>query len=75
MKENYHNCRTSNNTDMKLGQVTKFNKSNTVTSRKTDDNVMSGNCDVTVIFPFHGQFRAIRKMNSGCMVCENLYFH
>ena len=42
--------RTSDNTDMKLGLVTKRNKKNKATSKKFDNDVMSENCDVIVIF-------------------------
>ena len=31
---------------------------------------MSANCDVIVIFPIFGQFGAIRKPDSGCIVCK-----
>ena len=59
---------------MKLGPVTKFDKRNTSTSKNTDDNVMSANCDVIVFFPIYGQFSAIRKPDSGCMVNETYIF-
>ena len=52
---------------MKLRPVTKLNKRNKTTS-KNDDNVMSENYDVAVIFPIYGQFEAIKKL-------EKLYFH
>ena len=52
---------------MKLRPVTKLNKTNKTTS-KNDDNVMSENYDVAVIFPIYGQFEAIKKL-------ENLHFH
>ena len=35
---------------MKLGTVTKPDKRNKTTSKKFDDDVMSENCDVIVIF-------------------------
>ena len=35
---------------MKLGLVTKRNKKNKATSKKFDNDVMSENCDVIVIF-------------------------
>ena len=35
---------------MKLGPVTKLDKRNEATSKNFDDNVMSGNCDVIVVF-------------------------
>ena len=37
---------------MKLGPVTKLDKRNKITSKKFDDEVMSANCDVIVIFVF-----------------------
>ena len=37
---------------MKLGPVTKFDKRNKTTSNKFDDDVMSANGDVIVIFQF-----------------------
>ena len=36
---------------MKLGPITKFDKRKTAVSKKLNDDVMSGNCDVIVIFP------------------------
>ena len=47
---------------MKLGSVTKLDKRNKTTSkkkekkekRKTDNDVMSADCDVTAIFPIYG---------------------
>ena len=46
---------------MKLAPVTKLHKRNTTTSKKIDDDVMSANYDVIVIFLINDQFRAIRK--------------
>ena len=59
---------------MKLGPVTKLDKRNTATSKKIDDNVMSANCDAIVIFLIYGQFGAIRKPDSGRMVCKTYIF-
>ena len=42
--------------------------------KKTDDNVMSGNCDIIVIFLIYGQFGAIRKADSGYIVCKTYIF-
>ena len=64
IKENYHNSRTSV-IDMKLGPVPKRYNRNKTTSEKVDDDVMSTNYDVIVIFPIYGQFGAIRKPDSG----------
>ena len=44
------NSRTSNDIDMKRGPVTKLDKRNTAMSKKFDNDVMSVNYDVTVIF-------------------------
>ena len=55
---------------MKLGPVPKLDKRNKTTSKKFDDDVMTVNCDVIVIFPIFGQFGAIRKPDSGNIVCK-----
>ena len=39
---------------MKLGPVTKPDKRNKTMSKKFDDDVMLGNCDVIVILPIYG---------------------
>ena len=36
---------------MKFGPVTNLDKKNKTTSKKFDDDVMSENCEVIVIFP------------------------
>ena len=59
---------------MKLGLVTKLDKRNTATSTKFDGDVISTNCNVVIIFPIYGQFGAIRKKDSGCMVCKAYIF-
>ena len=56
---------------MKLGPVTKLDKRNKTTSKKFDDNVMSENCDVIVIFRIFGQFGAIGRPDSGERVCKS----
>ena len=50
LKENCYNPRTSGDIDMKLGPVTKLDKKNKIISKIFDDNVMSTNCNVIVIF-------------------------
>ena len=35
---------------------------------------MSGNCNVTAVFPIFGQFGAIQKLDSGCIVCKTYNF-
>ena len=49
---------------MKLGPATKLDKSNKATSKKFDDDHVSTNCDVIVIFMIYGQFGAIWKLDS-----------
>ena len=59
---------------MKLGPVTKLDKRDKTPKKKKkkkkDDDVMSETCDVIVIFQIYGQFRAIRKPDSGRVVCK-----
>ena len=59
---------------MKTGPVTKLDKRNKTTSKKFDDEVISENCGVIAIFPIYGQFGAIRKPGSGCIVCKTYIF-
>ena len=51
--------------DMKLGPVTKLDKRNKTTSKSFDDDIMSKNCDVIVIFRIFCQFGAVRRPDSG----------
>ena len=44
---------------MKLAPVTKVEKRNKAILKNFDDDVVSVNCDVIVIFPIYGQFGAI----------------
>ena len=59
---------------MKLGPVTKLHKRNKTTSKKFDDDVMSGNYDVIVISPIYDQFGAIWKPDSQHVVCKTYVF-
>ena len=59
---------------MKLGPVTKLDKKKKTTSKRFGDAVMSANCGVIVIFPIYGQFGAIRKPDSGRIVCKTYIF-
>ena len=43
-------------------------------SKKYDDDIMSTNCNVIVIFPIYGQFGAIRKPDSERKVCKIYIF-
>ena len=47
--------------DMKLGPVTKLDKRNKTMSKKFDDNVISENGVVIVIFSIYGQFGALQS--------------
>ena len=35
---------------------------------------MSANCDIIIAFPIYGEFGAIRKPDSQCMVCKIYIF-
>ena len=54
IKENCHNSTTSDDFHKKLGSVTKLGKRNKTTSKKFDDDDMSENYDVIVIFMIYG---------------------
>ena len=49
---------------MKLGPVPEIDKGNKTILKKFPDGFVSKICDVNVIFPIFGQFRAILKLNS-----------
>ena len=51
---------TSDDIDMKLGPITKCDKRNKTMS-KFDDDAITQNCDVIVIFPILSQFAAVRR--------------
>ena len=51
INKNCRNSRTSHDIDMKLGPVTKVDKRIMATSKMSDDDVTSINCDVIVFFP------------------------
>ena len=50
---------------MKLRPITKLDKRNKTMSKRFDIDVMSGNCNVIVIFWIFGQFGAVRRPDSG----------
>ena len=58
---------------MNLGPVTKLDKREKATSKKFDDDVMSENCDIIVIFWIFGQFGAVRMPDSGHGVCKSMF--
>ena len=70
VKVNCHNSKTSDDIGMKPKPVTKRDKRNKNNVKKINDEVMSVNCDVIVIFLSYGQFGAIRKPSSGRIVCK-----
>ena len=53
---------------MKLGPVTKLDKSNKEVLKNLDDDVMSADCEVIVFFSIYCQFAAIPKPNSGRII-------
>ena len=71
MNGSCHNSRTSNDIDMKRVSVSKHDNTNTETSKKLYDDVMSANCDVSLIYV---QFGAIWKLESTHMVCNTYIF-
>ena len=46
---------------MKLGPVTKLDKRHKIPSKRSNNDAMSKNDDITVIFPIYGQFGVFRK--------------
>ena len=59
---------------LKLGLAMKLDKGNETTSKKIDDDVISRNCGVIVIFPIYGKFVATRKPDTGRIVCKTYIF-
>ena len=59
---------------MRLGSMPKLDKGNKKTSIKYNYDVMSVHCDAIVNFPINGQFEAIRKPDSGYIVCRTFIF-
>ena len=74
MNKNCHNSRTSDDVDIKLGPVTKFDKRNTATLQKIVDGVISKNCGNIFIFRIYGQFGVIQKPDSRDMICKTYIF-
>ena len=58
---NFHNLRTSNDTDMKLGLLSEIQKRNTKKPKSFDGDVILANHDVAVIFLTYCRFGAIGK--------------
>ena len=70
IKKNFHNFRISNDIDMRLEPVTKLDRRNKTTSKKSDNNIMSINCGVIVTYLIYNQFGAIRKSGFGSLLCK-----
>ena len=60
IKANCHKSRTSDVIHIKLGPVTKLNKTNKMKSKTCDNEVMLGNYGDIVIFLIYGKFGALR---------------
>ena len=59
---------------MKFEPVTKRDTKKKTTTKKFDEDIMSANFDVNVIFPILGQSGAIQKPDSRCIVCKTYIF-
>ena len=59
---------------MEPGPVTKIDKRNASTFKKSDDGVMMTNGVAIVLFSIYGQFAVIRKLDSGCIVYKTYIF-
>ena len=70
IKENCHNSRH----DMNIGPVTKLDTRNKTTSKIFDDDLISRNYDVIVIFRIFSHFGAIRRPDSGHRVRNSNLF-
>ena len=68
INKNCPNSRTSNCIDMKLGPATKLDKGYKTTSKKVDNDPVSTNYDIFVIFPVYGYVGAIQKPDFGLMI-------
>ena len=74
INENCHNSRTSHDIGIKLGPVTKLDKTNTATLKKFDNDFISANCDFIIFFPVYGHISAIWKPDIGRMVYKTYIF-
>ena len=68
IERNWHNFRTIDDIDMKIGPVSKTDKRNNV--KTIDLEIMLEHFHVISIFPVYGQVGAIWKPESGCIVCK-----
>ena len=73
IKENCHNSRTSSDITWNLDQYLSLTRE-TKQHQKIWRLGMSANWDIIVIFLIYGQFGAIWKSDSGCIVCKFYIF-
>ena len=59
---------------MKLGSVTKLDKTTSKTKQCQENFTMMLCQQIVTIFPIYGQFGAIRKPDTGCIVCKIYIF-
>ena len=64
---------------MELGPLTKLHKRKSTMPKTMDNDVISENCDIIIIFLIYSPFGAIWKLDSRPTVCKNflivtLYF-
>ena len=59
---------------MNFGPVTKIYERNKTILKEFDDNVILKNYDVIMFFSIYGQSEAIRKLDSGRIICRTLIF-
>ena len=57
-----------------LDQLLNLSRKTKQRQKRLDDNDMSKFFDVIVIFLIRGQFGAIQKPDSGCIVCHSCIF-
>ena len=74
IEENRHNSRTSNDSDVKLGPVTKLEKKEHGNIKKVFRRRYIRICDIIIIFRIYGQLGAIWKSDSGHVVCKTYIF-
>ena len=59
---------------MNFGPVTNIYERNKTILKEFDDNVILKNYDVIMVFSIYGQSEAIRKLDSGRIICRILIF-
>ena len=74
LKENYHNPKTYDDIDVKLGPAFQLDKRNKSKPKKIDNDVIPANCDVIDVFLIYGQSGAIQKPDFVRTVCRTYIF-